>query len=235
MIPRNSIRVIPHHQRGLDRQVHDHQPLGSQLIRQDLQGVRDQEARPRQGVEDVEHPDEDDLRVPGRLDIARLFELRGRDGPRHEHEHHAGRGGQEEGTTTDSVDEEGTADGHDEGEHGLAGVEGDALVLRHDAHARVDSAHVVGEEGVAGVLGDDTEGDEDGETVSVALGAEEVHVGGGLLELKFETERFSDLTVFEADCCIRLVSVCVVFGEDVFGFFVSLLADQPTWRFWDPF
>lgn len=52
IVPRNRIRVVTQHERRLHRQVHNHESLGSQSVRQDLQGIRDQQPRPSERVED---------------------------------------------------------------------------------------------------------------------------------------------------------------------------------------
>ncbi len=59
------VGVLVEQQRDLDRDVEDHEALGAQLVREDLDGVAHQETRPRDRVEDLEEPDEDDEGLVG--------------------------------------------------------------------------------------------------------------------------------------------------------------------------
>jgi CO dehydrogenase nickel-insertion accessory protein CooC1 len=111
---------------------------------------------------------------------------------------------------------------------------GNLLVLGSYAHAVVNLIHIVGEESISTVLRNDTEGDEKSKTIPVALCAEEIHVGAGLLEFKFKTEGLSDLAILEAHSRVVLIAIGMVVGENCFCFFVALLRDQPTWGFRDP-
>jgi hypothetical protein len=46
---------------SLDGDVHDHDTLGTEMERQDLQSIGDKETRETDGVEDTEDPDKDNL------------------------------------------------------------------------------------------------------------------------------------------------------------------------------
>ena len=46
---------------GLNRNVHDHHTLGTQLERQDFEGIGDKKTRETNGVEDAKDPDKDNL------------------------------------------------------------------------------------------------------------------------------------------------------------------------------
>lgn len=116
-----------------------------------------------------------------------------------------------------------------------ARTHGNLLVLGSYAHAIVNLIHIVGKESVSAVLRDDTQGDEESKTISVALCAEEIHVGAGLLEFKLKTEGLSDLAILEAHSCVVLIAIRMVVGENCFGFFIALLRDQPTWGFRNPY
>ena len=48
-------------QDGLDCDVHDHDTLGTEMERQDFQGIGDKETRETNGVEDTKDPDKDNL------------------------------------------------------------------------------------------------------------------------------------------------------------------------------
>jgi hypothetical protein len=103
-----------------------------------------------------------------------------------------------------------------------------------NTHAVVDKVDVVAEESVSRVLRNDTERDEERQSVSVALSSHEVKIAACLLVFKFEPEGFLDFAELEGDCCILSVTIGVVMGQDGLGLFVTLLRDEPTWRFWDP-
>jgi hypothetical protein len=108
------------------------------------------------------------------------------------------------------------------------------LALLCNTHAVVDKIDVVGEESVSGVLGNNTEGDEESQSVSVALGPHEVQVAAGLLVFKFESQGLLDFTELECNCRVLPITVGVVMGKDSLGLLITLLGDEPTWRFWDP-
>ena len=59
----HGVGVLVEQQRYLDRDVEDHETLGAQLVREYLDGVAYQQARPRDRIEDLEEPDEDDERL----------------------------------------------------------------------------------------------------------------------------------------------------------------------------
>lgn len=121
--PRNRVGVISKHKCCLDRQVHDHETLGTELVRQDFERVCDEKTRPGECVEDAEEPDKRYLWVASLLDVEVFLVLSGEDGPAEEHEEHAGGGDEEKRSTADAINEEGTADADDETEQGLTSVE----------------------------------------------------------------------------------------------------------------
>lgn len=59
------VGVLVEQKCDLDRDVEDHQTLSTQLVREDLDCVADQETRPGDRVGDLEEPDEDDERLVG--------------------------------------------------------------------------------------------------------------------------------------------------------------------------
>ncbi len=61
VVPGERVGLGAESQRGLDGDVHDHDTLGTQMERKDLESVRDKQARETDVVEDTEDPDEDDL------------------------------------------------------------------------------------------------------------------------------------------------------------------------------
>lgn len=56
---------LAHGQDSLNGDVHNHQTLRAQLVRQNLQRVADEQTTPAEGVEDTKDPDKEDLDVTG--------------------------------------------------------------------------------------------------------------------------------------------------------------------------
>lgn len=220
-------------QGNLDRQIHDHETLGAQVVRQDLDGVSDEQARPGERVEDAEDPDEDDHGVPAALGALVLVQA-GAERPEDKGHQHAAGGGQEGRAAAQLVDEHGHGDGDDEGERGLAGGEAELGGRVGDAGGVVELARVVGDDGVAGPLGEDTEGDEHGQPVAVALGLDEVGVAALLLGLQLQGEGLPDLTVLELDSRVVDVAVGVVSSENLECLVVLVLGNQVTRRLRNP-
>lgn len=63
----DGVGVCVEGQGDLDGQVHDHETLGTQVVRQHLDGVADEQTGPCERVEDAEDPDEHDHGVPAAL------------------------------------------------------------------------------------------------------------------------------------------------------------------------
>ena len=234
IVPGDWVGVVSKHERRLNRQVHDHESLGTQLVGQNLESVCDEQARPGEGVEDSEEPHPDDLWVSRGLDILCLFELRGGDGPGEEHGYHTGGGNQEKWTSADAVDKEGTADTDNESQQGLTSVQRNLLVLVLDTHGLVDQVHVVGEESVTRVLRDDTERKEKHESVAITLGLEEINVASIGLDLELKAKSLLDFLVLKLDSCVVGISVGVEFSESSQCLVVALMGHVPSRRFWDP-
>lgn len=83
-------------------------------------------------------------------------------------------------------------------------------------------------------MGDDSQRDQNCQTITVTLGPHKVEVAAVLLVLHLHTDSLLDLPVFELDGGIILVSVSVVVGQYIQGFLVALFGDEPTGRFGDP-
>ncbi len=218
----------------MDSKIHNHETLCSEFIRQNLECISDEETRPGKSIKDTKKPNKDNLRSASRRGACFLVKGRG-DCPGKEHQDHTPSSGQEEGSTTDTINKEGAEDTDDEGEQGLATVKWNLLVLVRDAHGVVDQIHIVAEEGIAAVLGDYTEGDEEHEPVAVAFGLKEVEIAAGLFVFKLQAESLLDFTVFELDGWVHCIAVCVVLGEYPEGFIRPILGKEPTWRFWNPY
>jgi hypothetical protein len=74
---------------GLNGDVHNHHALGSEVERQDFQGVGDQETRETNGVKDTKDPNEDDLADTIALGSIVRFVLASQGGPNGEGNNHA--------------------------------------------------------------------------------------------------------------------------------------------------
>ena len=229
----NGVGVGVEGQGTLNRNIHDHETLGAQLVGQNLDGVADEQTRPGEGVEEREDPDEGDHGVVGAGRALLVVQARG-EGPEDESAEHAGGGGQEGGAAAEAVDVQGHGNGNDERHAGLAGREAELLGGVGDAGAVVEQAGVVGDDGIARPLREDTEGEQDDEAVAVALGPEEVEVAAGLLVLKLEADRLLDLAELELDGGIVDVAVGVVLGKHVEGLLVPVLGHQVAGGLRDP-
>lgn len=118
-LPRDRVCLTANSEDGLDGDVHDHEALATEAVRQDLEGVCDEQARPGKTVEDAKHPDERDLSVTGacivvadaRSLLSAVLVHGACHGPADEVDDHAAGGNQEELTTSDFVDQRGGVEG----------------------------------------------------------------------------------------------------------------------------
>ena len=108
------------------------------------------------------------------------------------------------------------------------------LVLFGNTHAVVDQVGIVTEQRIATILGDNSQRDQNCQTITVTLRPHKVEVAAVLLVLHLHTDSLLDLPIFELDGGIILVSVSVVVGQYIQGFLVALFGDEPTGRFGDP-
>lgn len=81
---------------------------------------------------------------------------------------HAGEGGQEEDTTTNSVDQEGSTESPEQVPNLEDTVDKELHVGVGNTDGIEDTVEVVGNETIAGPLGEESEGDDDPETLQVA-------------------------------------------------------------------
>ena len=226
------VDLVVHDEGDVDGDVHDHHALGAELERQDLDGVGDEQTRPGEGVAHTVEPEEDDDGDAGAL-VCGLAVLRAGDGRCHEAQKHTSGGGEEERTATDAVTQHGARNGDDQGEDLVATVKTETSLGASDTSCLVDFVGVVGEESVAGPLREETERDDEHESVPVALGLEEVEVGGTLLGIELEADGLLDLLVLELHQRVVDVAVGVVLSENLQGLLGPLLGEQPTRRLGD--
>jgi hypothetical protein len=232
VVEAQGVNVLVDSQSDLDEQVHDHQTLGTNLERQNLDSVGDEQTRPSQRISDGEDPDHGNDGLTSSLALGSLL-LRRSDSPDDEGNAHGCGGRDEEWATTNAINEQSAGDGDDERQDGKTTVDTKLGVGVCDTNGVVDIGGVVGNETVARPLGEETKRCEEHKPVPVALGLEEVKVGRGLLVLELEAEGLLDLSVFELNCSVVGIAVGVVLGKDVKGFLVPLLGDQPTWGLGD--
>lgn len=114
----NRVGVGVESESALNGNVHDHQTLGTQFVRQDLNRVGDQKTRPGQRVENTKEPNEEDHSVASARRIVLLVETAGQS-PEDERSKHASRSRQEEWTTSNFVDEQSHGDGDEESQSSL--------------------------------------------------------------------------------------------------------------------
>lgn len=210
----DGVGVDVERQGSVDEDIHEHKTLGAQLVREDLDGVADEQTGPGERVEDTEEPDEEDHGVvrTGRAPL--LVQARGQS-PEDEGAEHAASRSQEEWATADPVDEQGHSDGDNERQECLAAREAQLLSGVGHAGLIVERRDVVGDDGVAGPLREDAERGDDSEAVAVALGPEEVEVRAGLLVLQLQADRLLDLVELKLHRGMLGIAVGVVLGQDV--------------------
>lgn len=202
---------------------------------QDLKGIGDKKTRETDVVEDTEDPDEDQLSVAGALVCLVRVSIDGAgDGPAHKGADHAEDGGEEERPTTELVNGQGSANCDAKIENRLAGGNTELLVLASDSGSLVDGAHVLGEQSVTRVLGDNAERDDDGQPPAVALGAEEIEVGRGLVGVLLDLDGLLDLAELELDSSVVGVATGVPLGKNRKSLLLPILVDEVTGGLRDP-
>lgn len=147
---------------------------------------------------------------------------------------HTDSGSKEEWTTTETINSHGAANSNEKLEHVLSCVQSGLLGLVLDTSALVDNVGIVADQSISRVLRDDTQGDQEHETVTVTAGSKEIKVAAALLSLVFEGDGLLDLSVLKLHGRVVGVSVGVVLGKDVKGFLVTLVSHKPTGGLGDP-
>jgi hypothetical protein len=199
------------------------------MERQDLKGIGYQQTRETDVVENTKYPDEDELSVASTsVGLAGISIDGTGDGPAHERADHTEDGGEEEGATTKPVDAQGSGNGDDQVENGLAGGDTKLGVLIGDTSALVDGVHVVGEKSVTRILRDDTERDDDSQPPAVALSAEEVQVARGSVGVLLDLDGLLDLAELELHSSVADVAAGVPLGENLQSLFVPVLVYEIT-------
>jgi len=227
----DGVDVLVEEEGNVDHEEDDGHALGADVVGQDLDRVADQQAGPGQVVEDVVDEDHGD----DTLACARVaLDLRGpgQRSPDDKGQEHAGGGDEEEGAASDAVDEETLADGDDHVDDLEDTVDDELGLGVGDADLLEDNVDVVRDETVAGPLGEKTDGEQDDQTVTVALGLDQFHPAV-TLEFGLELESVLDLLHLEQDNFILHVTVGVNVGKNLVSALLLTLPDVPTWRLWD--
>lgn len=147
---------------------------------------------------------------------------------------HTDSGSKEEWPTTKFVNSHGAANSDEKLEHVLSCVESSLLGLVLDTSALIDDVGIVADESISGVLRDDTQGDQEHETVTVTSGSKEIKVAAALLGLVLEGDCVLDLGVLKLHGRVVGVAVGVILGKDVKSFLVTLVGHEPTGGLGDP-
>lgn len=180
---RDRVDVLVEEQRQVNGEPHAVHALSADVVRQNLNSVSDQQTRPGHVVETVVDEDKRDFAVCGGgvarsgNDISfcvaegRFLDCGGHGGPDDVGGAHSCRSGEEERTTTELVNPETHEEGDDKVDDGENTIDLELQLRVGDASEGEDIGHVVGDETVSGPLREETERDQDDETVTVALGA----------------------------------------------------------------
>lgn len=226
------VDILVEGESDLDPEVHEHETLGADLEGQNFDGVGDEETRPRKRIGDGEDPDHsDDGTASG---DAALCLLGRANRPNNEGNAHGASCSQEERATSEAIDHHSAGHGNNERQDGETAVETKLGIGISYANALEDLLGVVGDKTVTRALGEDTEGGKKHQPVPVALGLQEIEVGGSLLVHELQAEGLLDFLVFELDGGVVSIAVGMVFGQDSESLLVALLADQPTRGLGDP-
>jgi len=208
------IDVLVDDQGDLDPEVHHHQTLGTDLEWHDLDGVRNQQARPCKGITNAEDPDESHDSSASAL-IASLLKNAGADGPANEDNQHTSGSQKEERTTSNSIAKHGEGTRNDQAENGETTVDAKLGVRVCDPNAVVDVGGVIAGKTVTRPLGEESKRGNEQEPVTVASCLEEVEVAAGFLVHEFEAKSLLDLSVLELDSRMVDVAIGVVFSENM--------------------
>jgi len=226
--------ILSKRQHSLHGDIHNHHALGSEMERQNLQPIRNQQARESDVVKDSKDPDKHQLRIPRRdIRLIRVLVNRTRGSPARKRNHHARRRDQEHRPSSKPIDVQRSRRRDDQVENRLARAHGQLLVLIINTRTLVDRVHVVAEQGIAAVLRDDAQTDDDGQPPPVALCPEEVEVARGAVGRLLHADGLLDLVELELHGPVVHVAAGVPFSQRQEGVLVSLLVDEEAGRLGD--
>lgn len=142
------------------------------------------------------------------------METCGTDGPGTKRDQHTTSGDEEERSAAEFVDHETHPESHSE-VHNLENAVDLKLFLGFgNSNSFQDIANVVRDKTIARPLREEAEGDEDDESMAIALGLEKLKPS---VAFKFflESDSLADLVVFDLDQFIMNIPVCVCCSQDV--------------------
>ena len=228
--------ILAKSQDGLDGNVHNHHPLGTEMERKNLEGIGNQQPRKANVIKDSKQPDETKLGVtPQHAGLIAAFVKRPRDSPAcHRHDHPAGRD-QEQRSSAKAVDIQSGGNGDDKVEGNLASRHGKLLPLGiiGDTGTLVDDIHVVGEQSIPAVLGDDTQRNDNGQTPPVAPCAHKVDILGCPVCFLLDANGLLDLAVLKLDRRIVDIAAGVPFCQRPQCLLMAILVDEISRRLRD--
>lgn len=115
VVPSDRVGLTANGEDSLDGNVHDHKTLGTECVGKNLESIGDKQTRPGKGIAYTKEPDKRNLCVPGTLVcLAGVLVDGAGDGPANETHHHTSGCAQEEGTTSDLVNQGSSICGYDE-------------------------------------------------------------------------------------------------------------------------
>ena len=212
--------------RKVDAKENDRHALGADVVRQNLDCVTNQEARPSQVVEDVVDEYHGNHSVRSRF-VALDGELRGADSPDDEGAQHASGRDEEKLPTSNFVDEETHGQRHGEVDNLQDPV--DKLLRRaiRDTDGVEHLVEVIGYETVARPLRKEACSDKNDEPVAVALSLDELRPGVAF-EFLLEFECVADFLHFELHDFVLSIAISVALSERVQGFLIATLGNVET-------
>jgi hypothetical protein len=251
-IKRNAVDKLVEEQGSGDAKVEPCEALGAETVRQDLGGVTSHDT----GFDVVEDSIEELVeKVSNMFRLSRFFfssscELtynaddeafakrspwrrivsRGNDGEDVEHDKGSDGGNEIDWTATELVDQECEEEILAQCQCLHATVDAELRMGIRQTNVVHDVFQVIRDQAVAAPLAEETNGSDDGNSLTVTLGLEEVGPARAVL-LFVEINGRTNLCVFELNKLVVLVSFTVPFGEDGKGLFMAVFVAQPARRF----
>lgn len=227
------VEVVVEKKGDLNRDVQEHETLGTKRVRQDFDRITNQKTRPAGRIEDTVEPHEENHGVVSSGSLVLLEKAAG-ESPEDESKEHASSSEEEGETTVETFDEQSATNGDNHIENGLTGGDDQALVLTLQTSVDVETGRVVRDDTIARPLREETEREENNKAISVTLGLEEVGVLRAVVGKLLGLNGVTDLTVLELDSRMVDIAVGVVLGENVKSLILTVLGDEESRGLWNP-
>jgi hypothetical protein len=212
---------------NVDHQEHESHALGANAVGQDFGRVTHKKTRPGQVVEAVVEENHGHHSVCSTL-VGIVHAVRSRaTGPDDENNEHAGGGDKEQWTSADLVDEEAHAGGNDHVQDLQTSVDDELDVAVRDSDIVEDEVQVVADKTVARPLGEKTKRKQDNESVTVALGLEQLEPAV-TLELLLQLDGVLDLLELDLHNLGLEIAICVHLCENSVSFLDLAVGDEET-------